>query len=268
MNRFAFVVLCSCTAALAAQEPPPRFEVASIKPNMSGGDEDSALAPSGRVVVRNMTLEVLIRGVFELQRHQLILGDRVPIWFVTDRWDITALGPPRGDEATERRIRSMMQNLVIDRFKLVTRREVRDTPVYGLVVAGSDRSLGPQLRPSSADCAAMLAAFKATGATRQTPHSKVCGLKASTGRLWGTGVPLEEFIRRLTLVAGRPVLDTTGLTGPVDLDLRWTPDDAKGPATGASLFTAVQEQLGLRLEPRSAPVNVMVIDSVERPTPD
>ena len=64
------------------------------------------------------------------------------------------------------------------------------------------------------------------------------------------------------------MLDTTGLTGPVDLDLRWTPDDAKGPATGASLFTAVQEQLGLRLEPRRAPVNVMVIDSVERPTPD
>ena len=161
----------------------------------------------------------------------------------------------------------MLQNLLIERFKLVARRDRRDMPIYALVVARSDRRLGPQMKPSTADCAALLAAFKASGATRQTPDSNLCGGKSSKGRIWGTGVPLDDLARRL-VVAGRPVVDMTGLTGLFDLDLKFTPDDAPDPASGASVFTAVQEQLGLRLEPRQAPANVFVIESVERPTPD
>ena len=81
----------------------------------------------------------------------------------------------------------MIQNLLIERFKLVTRRVTRDTPMYALVVARSDRRLGPQMKPSSADCAALLAAFKATGATFQTPDSNVCGGKSLKGRIHGIG---------------------------------------------------------------------------------
>ena len=156
----------------------------------------------------------------------------------------------------------MMQNLLVDRFRLVTRREVRDTPMYALVVARSDRRLGPQLKPSSADCAAMAAAFKATGA-RPGPDSPLCGVKPISGQFRGTGIRLTDLARALA-VSGRPVVDATGLTGSFDFELRWI-DDAAG---SASLFTAIQEQLGLRLEPRQTPTNVFVVESVERPTPD
>jgi uncharacterized protein (TIGR03435 family) len=215
-----------------------------------------------------MTLDNLVRGVFDVQRHELVLGDRVPAWFGSQKWDIVGKGPAITDEAAQRPLYlTMMRNLLIERFKLVTRREARDRPVYALVVARNDRSLGPQMRPATADCAALLAAFRATGA-RQTPDSPVCGLRNLRTRLWGTGVPLTEFTRILSLRAGRPVVDATDLTGSFDLDMKFTPEDVSDPAGGASLFTAIQEQLGLRLEPRRAPVNVLVIDSVERLAPE
>jgi uncharacterized protein (TIGR03435 family) len=189
-------------------------------------------------------------------------------WVRTDRWDIIGKGPPVTDEAAQQPIYlQMMRNLLIERFKLVTRREERDTPVYALVVARADRSLGPQIRPSSGDCAALLAAFKATGA-RQTPDSPTCGLRRLRGQFRGTGVLLSELVAALAPVAGRPVVDATGLTGSFDVNVKFTPDDAADPAGGASLFTAIQEQLGLRLESRRASVSVLVIESAERPTPD
>lgn len=254
--------------ALAAQQAIPGFEVASVKRNTSIDTGDhSALEPGGRVVLTNMTLDNMIRGVFQVQRHELIVGAGVPSWFTSERWDIAAVGPPAADEASQHLVRVMVQNLLIDRFKLVTRREVRDTPVYALVVARADRRLGTQMKPSSADCAAMLAAFRATG-ERQTPLSPVCGRNFMTGRIRGIGIPVAELVRALIPVAGRPVTDATGLTGSFDIDLSWAPDGASEPRDGASLFTAVQEQLGLRLEPRQAPLNVLVVESAQRPEPD
>ena len=263
-----FLVLLSTSGlVLAAQQATPVFEVASVKRNTSSDTGDhSALEPGGRVVLTNMTLDNMIRGVFQVQRHELIVGERVPSWFTSERWDIAAVGPPAGDEASQRLVRVMVQNLLIDRFKLVTRREVRDTPVYALVVARGDRRLGPQMKPSSADCAALMAAFRATG-ERQTPLSPVCGRNSMTGRIRGIGIPVAELARALIPAAGRPVSDATDLAGSYDIDLTWTPDEA-GAAAGASLFTAVQEQLGLRLEPRRSPVNVLVVESAQRPEPD
>lgn len=264
----AFVVVSGL--ALAAQQATPAFEVASIRPSGDsiGKGDDSEVQPSGRFVATNMTLESLIRGVFEVQRHELVVGDRVPSWFASERWDIVGKGPPVTDEASQRPLYlTMMRNLLIERFKLVTRREVRDTPVYALVLARSDGRLGPQMRASSANCPALLAAFKATGA-RQTPDSPLCGMRNQRARLWGTGILLSDFTRLLSLRAGRPVVDATGLTGAFDLDVKFTPEDASDPPGGASLFTAIQDQLGLRLEPRRAPVNVLVIESAERPAPD
>ena len=94
----------------------------------------------------------------------------------------------------------------------------------------------------------------------------MCGVKPIRGQFRGTGIRLSDLARALA-VSGRPVVDATGLTGSFDFELKWA-DDATGAAGGASLFTAIQEQLGLRLEPRQTPTNVLVIDSVERPTPD
>jgi uncharacterized protein (TIGR03435 family) len=259
----------SVALVIAQQAPSPKFEVASIRPAADPrGDDDSEVQPSGRFAATNTILYNLIRVVFALQQHEIAAGERLPSWVRTDRWDIIGKGPPVTDEAAQRPIYlRMMQNLLIERFKLVTRREERDTPVYALVVARADRSLGSQMRPSSADCAALLAAFKATGA-RQGPDSPTCGLRRLRGQFRGTGVPLADLVAALTPIAGRPVVDATGLTGSFDLNMTFTPNDAADPAGGASLFTAIQEQLGLRLESRRAPVNVLVIESAERPTAD
>ena len=264
-------VLASLTVTLvtAQQTSPQTFDVASIRPsgNSLGGDH-SEVQPSGQFVVTNAILYNLIRFVFGVQPHEVAAGERLPSWVRTDRWDIIGKGPPVTDEAAQQPIYlRMMQNLLIERFKLVTRRELRDTQVYALVVAQADRSLGPQMRPSSADCAALSAAFKATGA-RQGPDTATCGLRRLRGQLRGTGVALTELVAALSPAAGRPVVDATGLTGSFDLDVKFTPNDAPDPIAGASLFTAIQEQLGLRLESRRAPVNVLVIESAERPATD
>jgi uncharacterized protein (TIGR03435 family) len=253
-------------AGAAQQSATPRFEVASIKPSTVDprSPENTEIQPSGRVILTNTRLDLLVRGVFEVERQEMAVGERVPSWFASERWDIIAQGPPG---ASLQQVRTMLQNLLIDRFKLVTRREVRDTPMYALVVARSDGRLGPQLKPSTADCAALLAAFKATGATRPTPDSNVCGLQPIRGRFRGKGILLADLARALA-VSGRPVGDATGLIGAFDFELKWTPDDAADATVGASLFTAIQEQLGLRLEPRQTPVNAFVVESVERPTPD
>jgi uncharacterized protein (TIGR03435 family) len=121
------------------------------------------------------------------------------------------------------------------------------------------------MRASTADCAALAARFRASGAPVGA-DAPVCGRKAATGRVWGTGILLPEIIAPLIPAAGRPIVDATGLSGRFDLDLTWTPDGASGPTDGVSLFTAIQDQLGLRLEPRTAPQEVLVIESAERPT--
>ena len=263
-------VLATVTVALvvAQQAVSPTFEVASIRPSGdSPGADHSEVQPSGQFVVTKTILYDLIRFVFQLKQHEIAAGERLPSWVRTERWDIIGKGPPVTDEAAQQPIYlRMMQNLLIERFKLVTRREERDMPVYALVVARADRSLGQQMRPSSADCAGLLAAFKATGA-RQTPDSPTCGLRRLRGQFRGTGVSLTELVAALAPVAGRPVVDATGLTGSFDVNVKFTPDDAADPSGGASLFTALQEQLGLRLESRRAPVNVLVIESAERPAP-
>lgn len=264
-------VLGLLTAVGGAQQTPPSpaFEVASIRPSANPrADADSEVQPSGQFAARNTTLYELFRVVSELQRHEIVADERLPAWVTSDKWDVIGKGPPIADETAQRPLYwRMMQNLLIERFKLVTRLELRDAPVYALVVARTDRRLGPEIRVSSADCPALLAAFKATGA-RQTPLSPVCGLGNLKGRFRGTGVLMSDFARTLTRTVDRPVVDATGLSGSFDLDVKFTPDGAPDPTSGASLFTALQEQLGLRLEPRRAPVNVLVVESAERPTLD
>jgi uncharacterized protein (TIGR03435 family) len=262
------IVLVAVTGLAAAQERPT-FEVASIKPNKSGSPSGRAdAAPSGRVVVTNSSLIELIRNGFELQRHELIMGERLPSWVESERWDIVAQGPPITGPASQQLLRRMLQNLLIDRFKLAVKREVRDVPAYALVHARSDRRLGPQMRATTVDCAALIT----EAAKAAAPGSvRVCGRRSGPGFIATLGAPLADFARTLSLVAGRYVVDATGMTGGFDLDLKWTPDpdaDAAALTDGTSLFTAIQEQLGLKLEPRQASVNAFVIESAERPTED
>ena len=166
----------------------------------------------------------------------------------------------------------MMRNLLTDRFKLVVHREQREMPVYVLVTARADKTLGPRMRPVDVDCAAEVAramAARRGGAPPPSDPNKMplCGMRTRPGNVMARGTTLQQLTRNLSQFLGRAVVDRTGLNGTFDLDLEWSPEQT-ADATGPSIFTAVQEQLSLKLESQRAPVDVLVIDRVERPSPD
>jgi uncharacterized protein (TIGR03435 family) len=268
------MVLVLFTAAGASQAPStpgptdrPTFEVAVIKPNESGDPRSRTdAAPNGRVMATNVTLNDLVRTAFLLQPQEMVMGDRAPVWITTDRWDIEAKA---AGEPSPQQMRAMLRNLLIDRFKLVTRREMRPMSAYALVLARNDGQLGPQLFRSTLDCEAQVAAARVPGTTPGTVQQ--CGGRSGRGTIATYGVPLSDFAKSLSPAAGRYVFDATGLKDRFDLTLKWAPDPEPGaaaPPDGVSLFTAMQEQLGLRLEPRQAPINVFVIESAEKPMED
>ena len=243
-------------ATVSAQEPPRlTFEVASIKRNVSADPGGSVrIDPGNRLVVTNIAVAGLVRHAYGAQRWEMVPGGNLPSWMQTEKWDIQAKA---AQEASQEQLAEMFQNLLADRFKLVANRELREIPVYALVRARADGRLGPQLRLSTADCV-------------KSPSS--CGITDLRGNITMSGVPWANFPRSISLPAGRYIVDKTGITGAVDLQLTWTPDQPPGVGSGASdlppLFTAVQDQLGLRLEPTQAPVDVLVIRSAERPKED
>jgi uncharacterized protein (TIGR03435 family) len=273
----------------APSEPPPKFEVASIRLNTSGTNQVSmGMQPGGRFTAVNMPLALIIRSAYRLQESQLI---GAPDWVSTERYDIIAKGegefaPPVPGGGLGRQ-QLMLQSLLEERFKLKPRRETRQLPIYALVLAQENRKLGPALTPSAVDCQALAAARKQGVAPPAPPKAgdrPQCGMHMGFGRIAG-GAPMTNLATALSQVVQRSVVESTGLNGNFDFELSWTPDQLPSrpgmPAdqpfrmngvvidpNGPSIFTAIQEQLGLKLESERAPVVVLVIDHVERPTPD
>jgi uncharacterized protein (TIGR03435 family) len=274
-GSLAATVLC-VTVHIHAQNPAgelPSFEVASIKQNKSGQFVGSfGYDPGGQLVVVNNAVRNLIRNAYSVQNYQIVGG---PEWMNSDRYDITAraAGDPSQDQ-----LRLMLRRLLGERLKLAAHRETRDMPIYALVVARPGRPLGPDLRPARVDCTAIVAAAEKQGLKPELPQPQgnrpACGTRSMPGLMMGTGVSMADLVRNLAGPADRMVVDRTGLTGVWDLELKYVPNqpplDIPGlpplKADGASLFTALQEQLGLRFEPQRAPVEVLVIDSIERPS--
>jgi uncharacterized protein (TIGR03435 family) len=179
----------------------------------------------------------------------------------------------------------MVRSLLADRFQLAVREETREMPMYALIVNRADGQLGPQLTASTTDCQALMAAARRGGGPPPGPplpgERPQCGMRAGFGELRGGGMGLAEVARFLSGQLQRVVEDRTGLTGTFDFDLTFTPDQMpQGPPlpgapplpaadpNGPSIFTAVQEQLGLKLESVRGPVRVLVVERIERPTPD
>lgn len=185
----------------------------------------------------------------------------------TERFDVIAKAEgdvPQAAPNTVGPVHVMLQALLIDRFKLVMHHEQREQPIYALVVARSDGRLGPQLKPSSLDCQRR---------TLPAPDGPRCGLRAEVGQFKGGGVTMLTFASALSSMLQQAVVDRSGLEGSYDLALAFTPDQPGGrgappDATAPSLFTAMQEQLGLKLTAQRGPVDVLVIDSAERPKED
>ena len=269
------IALLALVLGLNAQDigTLPEFEVASIKPNKTGGSSGGLSRPPGGLFsATNTTLSRLIAFAYQVEDFQM---DGGPGWIRSDRFDIIAkaerdspvgpiFGPP--DQRT-----LMVRALLADRFKLVVRTETREMPIYALVLARSDGRLGPQFRPTQ--CGDAPPTAPAAGA--RPP----CLNRGSQGSFVWHKFPMSQLTVFLTRQVQRAVLDRTGLTGTFDVNLTWTPDqipqnvEALGvppidPNNSPSIFTALQEQLGLKLESTRGPVEVLVIDSVERPTPD
>jgi uncharacterized protein (TIGR03435 family) len=263
---------------------PMAFEAASIRPNKSGDfSQFIRRQPGGRMTVTNMPLRQLITFSFQLQQQQLIGG---PSWIANDRFDIVAkmegdpapVAPGAGPDP----LMLAMRTLLTERFKLVTHKETRELDVYALTVARPDGKLGAAIKPSTTDCEALMAGRRGGGPPPPPPDPNgpvLCGLRGSFGRIQMGGFLVSEFARSLQGLAGRLVLDRTGLKGPYDLELTFAQDRPIGPLppgvevppadpNAPNVFTALQEQLGLKLESTKAPIEVLVIDSVEQPTLD
>ena len=270
--------------------PPsgPKFEVASVKINKSGENNVRiGLQPGGRFTATNVPLRALIRFAYQLQDFQIVGG---PDWvasdrLASDRFDILAKAEgeaPPTPPGTVGPIQLMLRSLLEERFKVAVHQEKRELPIYALMLARSDKRLGPKLQASTVDCQAMVKEAMARGGPPPAPPQAngrpVCGMRISNGQMMGGGFPLSQLAASLSGMVQRVVVDQTGLTGNFDLELTFTPDQmgqgtpppgAPPPAVdpnGPSIFTALQEQLGLKLDSQRGPVDVLVIDRAERPT--
>jgi len=261
------VSLCSEASAIA-QTPAAAFEVASVKANKSGEVAVKVEFQPTAVRLVNMQLRPIIQLAYGITTLAKLAG--VPDWAQTERFDIigNAASIPTRDVA-----RLMLQALLADRFKLAAHMETRQTPVYALVRARRDGTLGPRLSRSTANCAARGAPPPAEGA----PPTVQCGARPSgVGNISFVSSPMTQLASILSVVVGRPVVDKTGLAERYDMELKFTPEALTPgaepsalpePTDGApSLFTALQEQLGLKLETSTDTVDVLVITHLERPT--
>ena len=248
----------------SAQSPSAiSFEVASVKPSRSDGEPSMTVPSRGTVVITNVPLLNVVVNAFGVPAFRIV-GE--PAWISRERFDISARIP---DAHVDGQVLPMLQALLAQRFNLEAHRETREQPVYEVVVARADGRLGPRLTHSDSDCATVNAP-PAVPPSLDSPCAGFFGVGPGGGRIVSKGRPLARVISALSMAVSRAVVDRTGLQGPFDVDLQWGADIGTAAPLGdtPSIFTALQEQLGLRLEPSRGPVDVLVIDSVDRPTPD
>jgi uncharacterized protein (TIGR03435 family) len=277
---FGFVnaPLLRAQSAQATSAPLPSFEVASIKPNRSGGNTVRIMFPPGRFTATNVTTKFLIQFAYNVKHYEVSGG---PSWINTARYDIYAKLQDslvdKGQRLTslqrQNLIRSMLQSLLADRFRLTLKYETKQLPVYVLVLAKN----GPKLReakPSDTYARGF-----------QGSDSGGAGLwMRGRGSLAGKGVHIANLVELLSGQLDRSTLDKTGLTGIYDFSLQWTPDEnqpfmgidsnpiltpqvvSPPDSSAASIFTAMQEQLGLKLESQNVPMETIVIDHIEQPS--
>ena len=263
---------------------PLYFEAASVKPSNPSSPPGQGIRrqPGGRFNTINTPLRMLITFAYQIQNYQLVGG---PDWLGSDRFDIVAKmegdPPPIVPGSGADHMMLAMRSFLADRFKLVVRRETRELDIYALTMARPGGKPGPALKPASGDCSPAAFAARA-GGPPPTPGGAppvVCGMQQGPGRIRFGGFPLSLFVNGISGRVGRAVLDRTGLTGNWDFELAFAaevppgalPPGAEPPPIdpdAPNLFTAIQEQLGLKLESTKGPVEVLVIDSAQRPTPD
>jgi uncharacterized protein (TIGR03435 family) len=267
-----------CTGGLLrAQQPtpsqplsdPPRYDVVSIKRHAqleaSGGIRT---LPDGTLVMTNQPIRSILSGAAPVAVRDVI---GYPAWVATERYDVT-LKPPAGSTPEQRA--QMRRTMFAERMKLVAHVEEREQTTFALVVARSDGRLGPALMPAVIDCGPRPPGSPAPPPEAPPDPSKPFDYSARCGGSFGSGMiagtmPLDNLVGSLSGEAGGLVNNRTGLKGSYTFTLNYSPrgtPPSADPADPPDFVTALQEQLGLKLQPEKTMVPVLVIDSIERPT--
>jgi uncharacterized protein (TIGR03435 family) len=238
------------------------FEVATIKPNAANDNRIMIrMAPGGRFTASGITVRTLIAQAYGLRDFQISGG---PAWISNERFDINAKGPDgMPDRVPPEVLRPMLRALLEERFGLKTHSDSKEMPIYALVEAKGGNKL--------------------VVADKGQPNPM---MRMGRGQLSGKRIPMTMFAQQLAQQLGRTVVDKTGLKDNYDIELEWTPEPGQmmggpggppppgghegpppsAPADGPTIFTALQEKLGLRLESTKGPVETLVIDSVTKPS--
>lgn len=256
------LLLLFASVALPAQT----FEVASIKPNASSDHRVAIqIQPGGRFVATGIPARILIGIAYNIRDFQII---NAPGWAFDERFDINAKAESSGDRLSMEQIRPMLKSLLAERFGLKGHEETKEMPVYTLVAGKGGHKLKPSVETAG-------------------PQNRM--FRMGRGQINAKGVSMAALAQQLAQQLGRPVTDKTGIEGNFDVELNWTPEPGQGspfggPPPGASggpggptalpvadssgptIYTAVQEQLGLRLESARGPVPVLVIEALQKPT--
>jgi len=307
----ALLAIASLNSGLVAQTAKPqdpgpadlRFEVASVKAHQqtlaefiqanrgSVGGIGIRTLPGGRMTASFTTLRALILRALEIKEYQLEGG---PAWIGTTNFEIDARA---NRDATPQEFNAMLKALLIERFALRTRSEVRQVAQYELTLVRTDGRLGSSLKPTSAECVTLMEERRKSSGQppllapgrifsdqemRERMRTPQCGISSMTsmGAVSGYtmgGLPLSNLVARLSTELNAPVIDRTGLTGPFDAALEYEPPRRQVTTTAPPsdvdfsappLRTALQQQLGIRMEEVKGPLEIVVIESVQAPTPD
>ena len=254
-RSFMAITAAGIAAAQAPSAAPKSFEVASIKPMPPGDNRVRVeMNPGGRFTFTNINVAFLMQQAFDARPFQIVGG---PGWMTADRFEIKAKAE---GEVSREQIKPLLQSLLEERFKLKFHKETKEAPIYHLVVGKN----GHKMKPGE--------------------HGQSM-MRMGRGQINANGVTMQMLSTNLSNILGRTVLDKTELEGGFNVELNWTPDETQaggGPSgppsggqppppppsdgTGPTLFTAVQEQLGLKLESTKGPVPMFVIDHIEKPT--
>lgn len=245
--RALAIFLMMMTVRLSSQTNSA-FEVASIKPAVHPKTDGGIGAlPGGGIRVESMTLKALVAFAWGLQSFQVSGGPR---WVDSEYYDIVAKAPDDPAAKNPGRV-EMLRSLLMSRFGLSFHYESRESSYYDLV-RGGDR-LAPGLAPSGGSCA------------NAGEENRCSSLHFASGEIYATAISVKALAEAVSRLTGRVVVDRTGLSGSYNVKLEWAADNSPDLA-GPSIFTAVQEQLGLKLESRKGPVAILVIDTAEKPT--
>jgi uncharacterized protein (TIGR03435 family) len=253
MSRFIGTLVLAIAGIAASASAQSISYVASVKPNNAADPSGlTEYQPGGRFTAIAATVRTLLRLAYRIQDYQLV---GAPAWFSSKRFDIAA----KVEDNPPPSLQILLQTLLKDRFGLAIHNETRELPTFALVQARSDGKPGPQLVKSAFDCAAYLAAPHPPPEPGRTPN---CATRINSGSLSGKSISMTQLATSLAPFVSRFTVDKTGLTGGFDVELTWSSDDSAEPG----IFTAIQEQLGLKLVSEKGPVNVMVVDRAEEPS--